>query len=227
MAVAVEGHKAIDSAEVVDLTREALSGSYVFLPKRNILIYPRKALSRYLEYHLPRIESVYIKRKDLNTIRISVEEREPEALWCGEKPGGIDFCFFVDEDGFVYSESPFFSGDVFFRYYGGDVNLRSPLRSRFASPEWIGEFREFTYYLKELDLTAKAVHLREDDLEVLLVGDGEIYLARNDSLEEAFSRLRSLFRGSEFGFINEGSPAFEYIDLRFGDRVFYKKKNNE
>ncbi len=225
--VSVEGERAIDPSEVVQLTGEVLSGSYVFLPKRNILIYPEKALKSYLEYHLPRIESVEIKRKDLNSLRISIVERELVALWCGEEPGGTDFCYFVDEEGFVYSPSPFSSGDVLFRYYGGDVNPRSPLRSHFAQPDWLYELKEFTYYLEELNLTAKGIHLKEDDFEVLLMNDSRLHLTRDGSMEEAFTRLRSLFRGSEHSFIVDGDPTFDYIDLRFGNRVFYKKKNDE
>ncbi len=225
--ILVEGEKIIDASDVTRVTREVLSGSYVFLPRRNIFIYPKKELIASLEYSFPRIKKVDVKRVDFNTLKIFILERDPDALWCKGKPNNLEDCFYVDEDGFIYAKAPFFSGDVFFRYYGGGVNSSNPLRNYLVSPDWIVELKNFNSHLEDLKIKAKGVHLSEDYFEILLANDSRLFLKYEDSLEESFSRLQSLFRGSEYSFVDSEGPTFLYIDLRFGERVYYKFEDNE
>lgn len=226
-AVKIEVDGLMDRSQIREDIASVLSGSYFIFSRRNSLIYPKEEMERSLKISNPRIKEVDIKRRDLNTLEISIVERKPVALWCGENPEYTEWCFYVDEKGFVYSKAPFFSGHVFFRYYGGDVNLKNPLRSFLTSEEEIMEIERFTSHLKDLNIEPNAVHLKEEDFIVLLKGEGSLYLNRGESLEEPFSRLRSLFRGGKQSFVVEGNPAFLYIDLRFGKRVFYKMKEDE
>ncbi len=226
-SIFIEGNEMTDPSEILSLSGDVLSGSYVFLPRGNIFIYPKKELEAYLSYYLPHINSVEIKRRDLNTLEINIVERQPKALWCGMEPGRLRVCFYTDDEGFIYSRAPYFSGDVYFRYFGGDVDPDRPLRSHFAPIEMIGDIEELIYHLENIGLDAKGVHLREDDLKILLGNDSSIYLIRDGSFEDSFSRLLSLLRRSEYSFIENGEPAFSYIDLRFGSRIFYKLKEDE
>lgn len=225
--ILVEGEKVIETSDVIGVTKDVLSGSYVFLPRRNIFIYPKKELISSLEYSFPRIKNVTVKRVDLNTLQIFLVEREPDALWCEGIPNNIEKCFYVDEEGFIYSEAPFFSGDVFFRYYGGKINSSTPLRNYLVSSEWIKELKNFNIHLEDLMIKPRGVYLKDDDFEILLANNSKLLLKYDDSLEESFSRLQSLFRGSEYSFVDSEGPTFLYVDLRFGERVYYKLNENE
>ncbi len=219
----------IDKSEILDITADVISGSYVFLPRRNFLIYPKEELDRALRFNIPRIKDLDIKRVDLNTLKISVKERDSEFLWCGESPEKSKECFYVDENGFVYSPAPFFSGHVFFRYYGGDVDLDQPIRSYVTSPDKLEEIREFILHIENLDLRSNAVYINNEDqkIKIFLKGEGHIYLNSEGSLEEDFSKLHSFFRGSTEELVVDGDPAFYYLDLRFDGRVYRKMKENE
>lgn len=225
--ILVEGEKVIETSDVIGVTKDVLSGSYVFLPRRNIFIYPKKELISSLEYSFPRIKNVTVKRVDLNTLQIFLVEREPDALWCEGIPNNIEKCFYVDEDGFIYSEAPFFSGDVFFRYYGGKINSSTPLRNYLVSSEWIKELKNFNIHLEDLMIKPRGVYLKEYDFEILLSNNSKLFLKYDDSLEESYTRLQSLFRGSEYSFVESEGPTFLYVDLRFGERVYYKLNENE
>jgi hypothetical protein len=225
--ISVEGEKLIEATDVTKVAREVLSGSYVFLPRRNIFIYPKKELIASLAYSFPRIKKVDVKRVDFNTLKIFILERDPDALWCKGEPKDLKDCFYVDEDGFIYAEAPFFSGDVFFRYYGGDINSSNPLRNYLVTSDWISELKNFNNYLEDLKIKARGAHLKEDYYEILLANDSRLFLKYEDSLEESFSRLQSLLRGSEYSFVDSEGPTFRYVDLRFGERVYYKFEENE
>ena len=226
-AVKIEADGMIDRSEVTEDIANILSGSYFIFPRRNSLIYPKGDMERSLKFNVPRVKEVDIKRRDLNTLEISIIERKPEALWCGDNSEYLGWCFYVDQKGFVYSQAPFFSGHILFRYYGGDVDPDDPLRSYLTSPEELEEINRFISHLEELRIEPNAVYLKENEFEVLLKGEGSLHLTRGGSLEEPFSRLRSLFRGGGQSFVIEGNPAFSYIDLRFGKRVYYKMKEDD
>ncbi|MFP4617009.1 MAG: cell division protein FtsQ/DivIB [Candidatus Paceibacterota bacterium] len=219
----------LDFEDLKEQINETLSGSYVFLPKRNIFIFPKDELERTLEIKFPRIGSVEIERDDLETLRIFIEEREPTALWCGEEPEEEQErrCFYVDNKGIIYSKAPSFSGDVFFRYYGGDVGIKDPLMSEVLPEEKMAEMKEFVLHLQEMDLDPGAAFIKEEEFEIFLGKDSKLYLSNYESIEESFSRLNNLIKGSETNFISDQGPEFSYIDLRFGKRVFYKMKDDD
>ncbi|MFP4022422.1 MAG: cell division protein FtsQ/DivIB, partial [Candidatus Paceibacterota bacterium] len=194
----------LDFEDLKEQINETLSGSYVFLPKRNIFIFPKDELERTLEIKFPRIGSVEIERDDLETLRIFIEEREPTALWCGEEPEEEQErrCFYVDNKGIIYSKAPSFSGDVFFRYYGGDVGIKDPLMSEVLPEEKMAEMKEFVLHLQEMDLDPGAAFIKEEEFEIFLGKDSKLYLSNYESIEESFSRLNNLIKGSETNFIS-------------------------
>ncbi|MGM0629193.1 MAG: cell division protein FtsQ/DivIB, partial [Patescibacteria group bacterium] len=169
-SVSVEGGKIVKEESLVEHTAEIISGSYLFLPKRNILIYPKDSIQNSLKTVFPRLKEVDVGRRDLNTLDIVIEEREPEALWCGGEPDKYKGCFYIDEDGFVYARAPFFSGDVFFRYFGGDVNPDDPIGDHIDSPEWIKKLTRLNDRIESLGLKPISVHIKEEEFDILLEG---------------------------------------------------------
>ena len=226
-AATVEGDRVLESSEVVELTGRVISGSYLFLPRRNFLIYPKDDLERSIKAHFPRVREVEVERADINRLNIKIEERRPDALWCGEGPDRAGGCFYVDDEGFVFDRAPFFSGDVFFRYYGGEVNPRFPIRSKVISKEWIDSLKTLRSHIEVLGLKPISVHIKEDEFDLILEEGGFLLFNRAQSMEESLSMLANLLRGGEEELIGDDGPNFLYIDLRFGNRVFYKMKFDE
>ena len=225
--VYVEGDRVLKSSEVVELTGQVLSGSYLFLPRRNVLIYPKDDLERSIKAHFPRVKEVEVERADLNRLNIYIEERKPDALWCGDDPDRYRGCFYIDDEGFVFDEAPFFSGDIFFRYYGGGVDVRRPLRSKVASSEWIDNVKVLKDHIEELGLKPISVHIKDDEFDLILERGAFLLFNKAQPMEESLSMLANLIRGGEEELIGDGGPNFLYIDLRFGNRVFYKMKHDE
>lgn len=222
--VYVEGNMMINSSEIVEITSQVLSGSYLFLPRKNVLIYPKKELQRSIKTKFPRVREVEIERANLNRLNIYIEERRPDGLWCGTEPDRYMGCFYIDEEGFVFDEAPFFSGDIFFRYYGGEVSLRRPIRSKVASAEWIDNVKVLKTHIEELGLKPVSVHIKDDEFDIILERGGFLLFNKAQSMEESLSMLANLIRSGEEELVGDEGPNFLYIDLRFGNRVFYKLK---
>src|SRR3989344_3974534 len=87
------------------------------------LFYPKSAIRRSLASTYPRLKDIELRVKSGGALLISVTEREPLYTWCGENIPETDtaenqICYFLDKEGYVFDEAPYFSGDVYFKFYG-------------------------------------------------------------------------------------------------------------
>ena len=64
-------------------------------------------------------------------------ERKPHSVWCGNNLEAVNpDCYFVDKEGYIYSQAPIFSGNIYVRGYS---NLELAIED--ASPvDYIGKY---------------------------------------------------------------------------------------
>ena len=130
----IEGNSTIARDVIEDVVLEQISGTYAYLiPRSNSFLFPDKSVIKKVKESFFRIDDVAITKNNLATITVTVSEREPFALWCGEEYSEseevLGTCYFLDESGYVFAKSPDFSGNVFFKYSGRYRSKRSdPLR---------------------------------------------------------------------------------------------------
>lgn len=123
--IQIEGIETIEVKEIMGLAEEHLSGKYFWLfPKKNTFIFPKEEVEINLLDKYKQIKNVAIKRDGLNTLKITILEREPFALWCDsemiveEKKEEIGNCYFVDYEGYIYATAPYFFDNIYFELYG-------------------------------------------------------------------------------------------------------------
>lgn len=228
--VAISGNTVTDGMLIEDVVRSELKGRYLGLfSKENSFLFPRRAIERAVLSEFQRVRSVEVARKGLNTVIVVVEERKPRALWCeGNTPflkgKSLTECYFLDNSGFIFSHSPDFSRNVFVRYFGG-VSATNTIGSFFAQ----AQFAEYDFFVQSL----RGEKLPISDMVLLHSGDIELYLesgvkilfeARQD-LGTILSNIKLLIEREELALLST-TPRFEYIDLRYGNKVFYKSKGS-
>jgi len=234
--VEVVGVEKEDTKLIQNLAWEKISKNYFFfLPKTNIFLLPKKEIEEELALNHREFKDLEMKVKENFTFEISLTERKPEYLWCGEEfslTTPIDQCFFMDDTGFIFSEAPYFSGDVYFKFFGKVAQRENPLGVFFLPEtfEKVNLFRE----------TLEKINLKPVSFSSLPDGEMEFYLASFSSTLELPPRI--IFK-TETDFLKlaenlqtalETEPlltefknkyAFlEYLDLRFDNRVYYKFK---
>lgn len=221
--VSVLGAHTIPVADIERTVSDQMSGAYLALfPKSNTVLVPTDAIAAAILTAFPRIRSVDIARPGLNSLAISVHERSPYALWCGASraashdPTG---CYFLDDSGRVFTEAPDFSGDVFFRYFG--VIPGDPINATFLAP---GEFEELDLFVRSTrDMGVRPVALAVlggPDAELFLEDGSRILFNRTGNLSEVLENLKSVLESDVFR--ERGTLALDYVDLRFGNKIFYK-----
>lgn len=216
---------------VQDLEREAqkvLVGTYAFMfPKTNVFIYPQKDVERVLSEKFPRIQTFTSTITDNHILSIVVTEREPFALWCDTIPTDsiIPQCYFLDRDGFVFDHAPQFSGNAYFKYYG-ILPYEAPIGSYYlSSTTRFHELSTFVETAKSLNITPLYMTAKDQNsFELYVFGGGKILFDATENLAKVSERLSVLLKTQNLVPREGGELLVEYIDLRFGNKMFFKPK---
>lgn len=232
--IEISGDSSVSKDEIISLVKKETTGNYYMLfSKNSLFLYPRRTIGEKIINNFKKIEKAQIKSKGFNTIILSLVERKPDSLWCAGGDGGenhksanLGKCYFLDKEGIVFSDAPDFSGNAFMRYYGLLGN-DDPIGKVYMPNE---KFKEITYFvssLKRLGLVAtKFIAGSESDYEIYLENGSKIIFDDRQPLEKTLDNLQSIL--SEIGLNkNSGTSSsinLNYVDLRFGNKVFYKTK---
>lgn len=227
--IRVDQARSINPLVVERTTKEFLSGNYFFvIPKSNALLVSKSSLRKYLLDEIPSLKNVRVHFSDPTTLLVTVEEREPNYVWCQETD-----CYFVDEQGMIYESSPVFSEGVFVTFSGGDVIKGSPLRKRFISPEMFTVTLRMLELLKKFPMTVIGVNygvdnaIRISNIGGTSVGPHTVIMTSNTSDAETLSdSLRLIVNDKSFAsMLASKGTSLEYVDLRFPGKIYYKFSN--
>lgn len=238
--IVLEGGVLVTEEEVKNQSREYLEGSYFWLfPKDNAFLYPSKDLKNHLKDRFKRIDTIDSSLKGLNVLVIKITERKPFAIWCNTIPGidnsleeGLseeviqdEDCYFIDQNSTIFAKAPVFSGNAYFKFYG-IISGDSPLGKEYmnSSSEFAG-ISDFIRRVKEMSIKPLYIVGKENDqFSLVLSGGGQIYFDTEESMSKVGDNLEALLKTPELKLDSKGNLPVEYIDLRYGNKLFYKLK---
>jgi len=233
--IIINGTSIINWDEVEKVVKDDLSGKYVYLfSKSNGLIYPHDKIEKDLRQNFPRMEGLKVSLNGLNTLVLDIKERKGQYLYCGETiPESYvdvgEHCYFVNNDGFIFDKAPYFSGNVYFKFYADLKDGVKPLGAQMVTPDQFHKLANFidfvtargfkpiymtvnqnginTIYLNHTTLGTipKITWKNEDDWEIIK-DNLEIAMSKKEFADEVNSKYNTLL----------------YIDLRFKNKVLYK-----
>ncbi|MCX6739261.1 MAG: hypothetical protein NT098_04415 [Candidatus Parcubacteria bacterium] len=232
--IEVTGNKVLSVDEVRNIAQKDISGKYLFLfPKSSAFLFPRKAIRRDVLSAFPRLSSLEITLKK-NTVLLSLTERDSAGIWCGiEKDASTpDGCFYMDSTGYLFDQSPSFSGDVYFKFYGkGILKEGNPVGHNFISSDLFQKISEIRTMLEKYDKKTSELYLGEDSRAELTAESGcKIGWSTDQSFLPLKSNMEAVFKSSEWGKDISGKDKcaeLEYIDFRFGNKIYYRQKGFE
>lgn len=230
--IIVRGNKVLTEDEIKQKVGEELSGKYLrVFPKTNVFLYPQKIVEGDLPAAFPRIASVSANLDTERILTISLTEREPFALWCGRditEVSADDPCAYIDDQGFVFAKAPHFSENAYFEFYGkGILPEGNPIGH---------DFLPLASYQNILKIKERLESFRASPVKIAVADDGSAeftekggYSIRfniDDSLASLEANMQAVFREKKWG--NTASAgSLEYLDFRFGNKVYYKYKDTE
>lgn len=239
--VSVSGENVIPQTSIEEVVRDGIAGNYFGLfSKANVFLYPKQKIKDTLQTLYPTLGNADVRALDFHTISVTVAERTPHALWCPSTSVGaggqgtstiLNGCILLDKSGLAYAHAPEYSGHVYQKYIG--ALPEGPLPRQFLTPENFHSLsalvETFSKKIAPDILTSinvddnNDVHLKTSGLPAGQAGEYEILFALGDDGGDIFQHFTLTLTVTPF--TAHALSDFEYIDLRFGDKVYYKLKN--
>lgn len=240
--ILISGNTVVKTDQILAKSQESLFGNYLYaFSKQNFLLYPRRAIERNLLSSLKRLQTVQVTLQDVHTLRIVVSEREGRYLWCGhsfdETVGDTPDaeCYYLDAAGYIFSKSPYFSGNVYLKFFGTGLfsETLDPVGRQYLPIEEFTSVRDFSDGLAKLGIDIYAVYIRGN-------GDYDLYISSLEPGRPVYTKIRFNKKGDSATLLKNLRAALEtepfksdfkakfndlmYIDLRFTNKVLYMFK---
>ena len=238
-AIEVLGVQTLDQTKIKEAAEESLSGKTVLLfPRNSFFLVQTSAVREDLEKKFPKIETANVEKEFPNTLRVEIRERTPWGIFCArafalsediatssasapqEDVIAEKTCAYIDQTGYGYLRAPFPSGALIARVLSDTKDFSLPGRILDASTMDI--FMRFqTYALDTLGARVIGFMYSEkipSDIRAETSEGFVILFRRDDDLPSVFAVLKKVLDRE----IGKKRSALEYIDARFGNKVFYK-----
>ncbi|MEK7060027.1 MAG: hypothetical protein AAB970_00185 [Patescibacteria group bacterium] len=226
--IQITGNKVIETKMIESVVKEKIAGNHLwFFPKTNFLLYPRGEIKKELADKFKRLKDISLNIQNFKTLNISLTERTALYTYCGLAPAELDAsnqkCYFVDNSGYIFDEAPYFSGEVYLKFYG-------KTDSYFFQPNF-NKLISFKETLQKIGVKPVVFFVEDNgDMKVFLSSTTSqlgpfINLKADTDFNQVIENLQSVLTTeplkTEF---KTKYSSLLYIDLRFGNKVYYKLK---
>lgn len=219
--ITVEGGETISHDLVRSKVEGVLKGDYFYIiPYHFAYLYPHRAITEAVN-QIPRITNVVVRRISRKELSITFDEYMPSALWCRFKDTPPD-CYFINDAGYAFAKAPLLEGGVLVRHYAsGEEEFHE---GEVISPAILNSMNIFLNLLNDKIQfrVTDVVHTKDGDIEFYINGGGRVLVSETMNATETFDTLVTILTAKEFTHIKPGN--FNYIDLRFGKKVFVNEQ---
>ncbi len=217
--ITVAGGATVPHDLIEERVETVLSGTYaLFIPRRFSFLFPREEIIEALN-SIPRVHNANVVRSSRDTLNVSFEEYVPNALWCAD--ASSTQCYFIDVQGLAYAEAPALQGETLVRFIREE---KAPVRGEYVydtekllSLRQLSQVVRDTYALRVRSITETKDH----DLVMRLTDGVSLLMPYDTQSDDVVEKIASILSAKEF----EGLALrdFEYIDVRFGNKVYVRK----
>ncbi|GEM_PF-1756720 len=219
--IEVAGTNLLDPKVIEDAIRGELTGRrWLFLPKNNILAVSSKDLTLRLLEEFSSMAEVSIAKDFPHSIRVAIRERVLWGIYCQARPipEKPHPCAYLDEGGTAFQEFSNVEGWLLPIIIGPATPVLGGVT---VSLEMFGFFQEAKNVLDTVNV--RLLSFREstttpEDMSLATAEGWEIRIQKNNVSSEWFPILKTLLDKE----IGDKRSRLEYVDLRFGQKVFYK-----
>ncbi len=220
--IKINGNIFVPVQEIQDKTNTVLDSNIIgIIPKRNIFLFSAREVELKLKEN-PAIVSVEIKKDFFNTILIEIVEQEKEMVYCTSIERGE--CYYINKTGFLYAKISDFiipEQEVIIYSEQGIKKIEDTILEKELYTDVVSFIKSSARY----DIRIGEVFIKSDGLIEFVTRDNvRIITSIYDDFAKDFNNLVVLFEKQVL--IKDQLLKVEYIDLRFGNKVFYKNKTN-
>ncbi len=239
--IKISGIETLDEESVRSVVKRQLEGSiFLLIPRSSFLFVRSPKLSEEIIRAFPRIKEIKIEKTLSDTITVNVKEREFWGILCNDlqtfdieennqkneetlgvaKEVVVSVCVYIDKEGFSYEYAPNSSGSLITK-----IKTDYP-EIKIGSMVLDGKIVERMHFLgREIKraIGTEAVGYEfsfkiPSEIRVVTSDGFRIYFNVEDDFQNVFRVLKTILDEE----IKEKRTRLQYIDVRFGNKVFYK-----
>lgn len=223
--IEISGNNSLVESDLIEATTRKLEGKYLGLfPRSNIFLISEDKISTKLTEEFKRIKKINIDKKYFSEIVVKLEERNNSVLYCV-----AENCAYADEDGFVFEKAPYFSGAVFLKIIDqrnlddddSEKIIEKHLGSRLIDDKEFNKISKFAKLTDKIGGGVFEIVLKKENIYEFYAQEGwKIILNNKNEVEEAYLNLTATLDSG----IKEKQIKLDYIDLRLGNKIYFKYK---
>ena len=228
--VEIDGNKVLTDEVIFSDLQDVLEEKYFgMFPHTNTFLLPKDTLRENILSTYPRVYSVYIKRKGFNHLLVSVKERKAVALWCNaekdSKPESErEECYLVDRKAVIFAKAEAFVQNAFVTYTS-NIESDQPIGMSVIPEDRFVKLRKLIDTLEDqAQMTVQSIQLFDKHSVLTTHQNLDILIAHEETYDAVLENILTILHAPEFKEEVTHLSDLEYIDLRFGNRVFYKPR---
>jgi len=218
--VKISGNAFVETQEISDKADKLLNSSILWIiPKKNIFIFSKRELELAIKEN-PAIISVKIRKDFFNTLTIDIQEQEKEMIYCTSLERTE--CLYVNKAGFIYAQvKDYIIPEQEIIIYNEQETKH--IQDTLLEQEVYASIVSFIKNVARQDIRIGEVYIKADGVVEFVARDKtRLITSVFDDFKKDFVNLVALFEKNIL--TKEQLPQVEYIDLRFGNKVFYKNR---
>jgi hypothetical protein len=221
------GNENLATEILEDFIKKNIIQNFVFFKSQSIFLVNSKIISL-LKSNFPEIEEVSFKKNFPDKIIFFLKERKAAIIFCPEdiKKESENFeeeknCFLADPKGFIFAKREEDSGNNLLKIRTKE-NLQIGKEFQFEKRKIADLLSLADFFEKQLKISISEISLVFPEKIIIFTKEGwSLFLSPEKNLQ---SQLNNLAAVLEEKIPSSKRENLEYIDLRFGEKVFYKFK---
>lgn len=228
--IQISGNEKVQKESLENFIWENVSKRMLIFKTKSILLVNLQEIEKNLLERFPKVSKIYLKRNLPDVIAVNIQERKPLFVLCKNS----DVCFHLDEEGVIFD--PVKNGipnkvDEPNKAEESLIKIRDErhqevkLGEKVIKDDLLKNIKEIISKLKDgAEIFTKEIILSEKKIALKTVQNWEIYFNPEGDILNQVQNLTLVFK-EEIPLENREN--LEYVDLRFGNRVYYKYKLGE
>lgn len=232
--IEISGSNAFEQSSLREFLQNEITGDrWHLIPRSNILFFSTRGEEKRLEDFFPSLEAVSLHKIFPHGLKAVFSSRVLWAVYCktdktpnsgGSPDVSQGQCFYIDRGGTVFREAPKIEGNLILTFKSDYID--PVLGEKIFSQELLGKLETTIQIFKEkTGLVISNVELKENAPKDMWAktNEGFVLILQRDDDPHRSAEIVKMVLDNE---IKDKRTQLEYIDARFGNKVFYKYRTN-
>lgn len=209
----------LEKEKILAVLKNEISGySYWFFPKDSVFLTDEKKLAHKIADYFPEMEKVSVEKKYFSSnILITLSKRLPFGIYCRKEE-----CFFTDKNGIIFERAPQMEGSAVLKFIDErkeNVQIKLGEKPPLENFDNIFNFSVKISENQNFRLT-RIVIKSKDEIEIFTTENWRLIIDNALNPEKTSQNLNIALQNIK------KKEVLDYIDLRFGSKIYYKFKEN-